>query len=65
MFIFPFPFPCKDRSRDPIQKVPEEIFHIPFPTKQQFLWKCLISRDFPVPCRKIPWKYIFPKSRAN
>ena len=37
---------------------------IPFPSKQ-FPWKCLISRGFQFPCRKIQWNYRFPKSRAN
>ena len=29
------------------------LLDIPLPSKQ-FPWKCLISRDFPFPCRKIP-----------
>lgn len=37
---------------------------IPVPSKK-FPRKCNISRIFPFPCHKIPWKYRFPKPRAN
>ena len=57
-----FLFPCKYRSRDPIQTVPEEILTSrshPVPVESSH------SPWFPVPVRNILWNSRLPRSRAN